>query len=255
MALLALSVYSNGAIFVGLIAMIFAFVLTPVVQTRFFSKLKSKKFYKIGLGGAYILSFIVIGTADIGTYEDSETRDVAKQSSSGPAADANARELSRISQSSYYGMINKTVRGVDYNELAGKPCKAVMNTLKKTKSVGGDAMIIGTFVFYDDTGKPSKVSAMTFPKYDCDTFVKGSCPVYTSEGETPLSKITFDPKYNVIASIRLSKGRTKYTYEGRTVYHYDRVAHGIVETKSYKDGNSKPEKELESLLCVQPRER
>ena len=156
----------------------------------------------------------------------------------------NQSVIEAISQSEYYGLINKSVKGVDYKKLGGKPCDLVMDALRRTKSVPGDAMINATFLYNDENGQVFNAQLIQRGKYDCSQFFKSPCKLNT-EGNIPGTLVRDE------ADGKLLQWKSPKD-DSVTYYNYDRVSRGIVDIVSYLDGRSN-KKELERLLCIQPR--
>ena len=147
-----------------------------------------------------------------------------------------------MQRSKYYGFIHKSVKGINYDTLAGKSCSAIIETLKRTKSTGGDALVTGNYFTVNNNKTIGAIFALE-EKYDCAQFMRTQCNL-TQKIPVSIDELTMVKPYNLV--------ETWSILPAQDFYNYDRAHEWIITAKSYNYDKSNTPTVNERLLCIEP---
>jgi hypothetical protein len=138
-----------------------------------------------------------------------------------------------MQRSKYYGFIHKSVKGINYDTLAGKSCSSIIDTLKRTS---GDDWVTGNYFTVNNNETIGGVFALE-EKYDC-----AFC--YTEKVPISIDELTMVKPYNLV--------ETWSILPAQDFYNYDRAHEWIITAKSYNYDKSNTPTVNERLLCIEP---
>lgn len=147
-----------------------------------------------------------------------------------------------MQRSKYYGFIHKSVKGINYDTLAGKSCSAIIETLKRTKSTGGDALVTGNYFTVNNNKTIGAIFALE-EKYDCAQFMRTQCNL-TQKIPVSIDELTMVKPYNLMGIWS--------TKRGQSFYNYDRAHEWIITETNYDQDSNKEPNVQERLLCIEP---